>query len=248
MSVEFLGTGTSTGIPLIGCHCPVCKSTDIRDTRLRASVLINCESEKILIDAGPDLRCQLLRAKVSHLTAILLTHEHYDHVGGLDDVRPLGEVPVFAESRVLHMIRKNMPYCFKENPYPGVPQIKLNDVNENAFMIANVKVQPIRVFHAKLPVLGYRIGNVAYITDLKTISKESVEQLRGLDVLILNALRIHEHISHISLSEAIALAKEINAHRTYFTHFSHDLGLHAEVQKSLPENMFLSWDGLVVDV
>ncbi len=248
LKISFLGTGTSTGIPQIACKCKVCQSTDKRDKRLRASVLIECGEEKILIDAGPDLRAQLLAAGIVKLSGVLLTHEHYDHVGGLDDIRPLGEVAVYAETRVLHHIRKVMPYCFAEKLYPGVPRIVLCPVELDAFKVGSVEVQPIRVFHAKLPVLGYRIANVAYITDLKTISDSAIEQLQGLDVLVLNALRIDQHIAHISLSEAIELAEKIGARCTYFTHFSHDLGLHADVQKMLPENMFLSWDGLMLEV
>lgn len=248
LKISFLGTGTSTGIPQIACKCKVCQSTDKRDKRLRASVLIECGEEKILIDAGPDLRAQLLAAGIVKLSGVLLTHEHYDHVGGLDDIRPLGEVAVYAETRVLQHIRKVMPYCFAEKLYPGVPRIVLCPVELDAFKVGSVEVQPIRVFHAKLPVLGYRIANVAYITDLKSISDSSIEQLRGLDVLVLNALRIDQHIAHISLSEAIDLAEKIGARCTYFAHFSHDLGLHADVQKMLPENMFLSWDGLMLEV
>ena len=248
LKISFLGTGTSTGIPQIACKCKVCQSTDKRDKRLRASVLIECGEEKILIDAGPDLRAQLLNAGVTKLSGVLLTHEHYDHVGGLDDIRPLGEIAVYAETRVLRHIRKVMPYCFAEKLYPGVPRIVLCPVELDAFKVGSVEVQPIRVFHAKLPVLGYRIANVAYITDLKSISDSSIKQLRGLDVLVLNALRIDQHIAHISLSEAIELAEKIGARCTYFTHFSHDLGLHADVQKMLPENMFLSWDGLMLEV
>ena len=248
LKISFLGTGTSTGIPQIACKCKVCQSTDARDKRLRASVLIEYGEEKILIDAGPDLRAQLLSAGIDKLSGVLLTHEHYDHVGGLDDIRPLGETAVYAETRVLNHIRKVMPYCFAEKLYPGVPRIVLCPVELNAFKVGSVEVQPIRVFHANLPVLGYRIANLAYITDLKSISDSAIEQLRGLDVLVLNALRIDEHIAHISLSEAIELAEKIGAQCTYFTHFSHDLGLHADVQKMLPENMFLSWDGLMLEV
>jgi phosphoribosyl 1,2-cyclic phosphate phosphodiesterase len=248
LKISFLGTGTSTGVPQIGCKCKVCQSADERDNRLRASVLIERGKDRILIDAGPDLRAQLLKAGVNGLTGVLITHEHYDHVGGLDDIRPLGETAIYAEKRVLEHIRKVMPYCFAEKLYPGVPRIVLCPVEKSVFRVGDTAVQPFRVFHAKLPVLGYRIDNVAYITDLKTIPDSSLEQLAGLDVLVLNALRIDEHISHISLSEAIELALKIGAKRTYFTHFSHDLGLHAEVQKKLPENIFLAWDGLILEV
>src|SRR5665647_411102 len=192
MKLLFLGTGTSTGIPVIGCKCNVCTSIDKKDNRLRASVLISDGLTKILIDCGPDLRQQLILYKVNELTGILLTHEHYDHVGGLDDVRPLGEAQLYAEKKVLNVIQRNMPYCFGDNTYPGVPRIQLHQIDDTEFLIENIKVQPIRVMHAKLPILGYRLGNIAYLTDVKTIENKAIEQLQNLDVLVLNALRINE--------------------------------------------------------
>ncbi len=245
MKIVFLGTGTSTGVPLIGCECAVCRSENEKDKRLRASILVTNENARLLIDCGPDLRQQFLRAGTKEIDGILITHEHYDHIGGLDDVRPLGECNVYAEKRVLGVIRSNLHYAFSDHPYPGVPTIHLHEINEkDDFNVCGTVVKPLRVMHAKLPVLGFRIANVAYLTDVKTISNQTIEQLKGLDVLILNALRINEHISHISLSEAIGIATQIGATRTYFTHFSHDLGMHNEVQKTLPENMFLSYDHL----
>jgi phosphoribosyl 1,2-cyclic phosphate phosphodiesterase len=200
----------------------------------------------LLIDAGPDLRRQLLDANISSLSGVLLTHEHYDHVGGLDDIRPLGKTMVYAENRVLKEIKKNLPYCFADNPYPGVPKISLTEISEEPFYIDDVEIRPIRFYHAKLPVLGFRIGNFAYLTDLKTISNDWIEQLRSLDVLVLNALRLAEHISHINLNQALSLAAEIGAKKTYFTHFSHDIGLHAELENTLPYNIFLYYDGLEI--
>ncbi|MFA5047195.1 MAG: MBL fold metallo-hydrolase [Paludibacter sp.] len=246
MKILFLGTGTSTGIPQIGCRCKVCRSTDKKDNRLRASVLITEGTTQILIDCGPDLRQQLLTHGVNRLSAILLTHEHYDHVGGLDDVRPLGEAQLYAEKKVLNVIQRNMPYCFGENTYPGVPRIHLHQIDEKEFQIENIKVQPIRVMHAKLPILGYRFGNIAYLTDVKTIEDNAIEQLQNLDVLVLNALRINEHISHLSLKEAIGMAKKIGARETYFTHMSHDMGLHDEVNQILPDHIQLAYDGLKI--
>ena len=230
---------------MIGCECAVCRSENEKDKRLRASIVVTNENTRLLIDCGPDLRQQLLKNRINELDGILITHEHYDHIGGLDDVRPLGECNVYAEKRVLGVIRSNMHYAFSDHPYPGVPTIHLHEINEkDDFKVRDTIVKPLRVMHAKLPVLGFRIGEMAYLTDVKTISDETIEQLKGLEVLILNALRINEHISHISLSEAISIATQIGATKTYFTHFSHDLGMHNEVQKTLPGNMFLSYDNL----
>lgn len=244
MDILFLGTGTSTGVPQIGCKCETCSSTDVKDKRLRASVLITEGDSQILIDAGPDLRRQLLANQISRLSAILLTHEHYDHVGGLDDVRPLGESEVYAEKRVLGVIQRNMPYCFAEKIYPGVPTIHLHEIDENEFYINNIKIQTIRVMHANLPILGFRIGKFAYLTDVKTIDEKSIELLKDLDVLVLNALRPAQHISHLSLSEALVIAAKVGARKTYFTHMNHHMGLHETVNKLLPENIQLAHDGL----
>lgn len=247
MNVTFLGSGTSTGVPQIGCKCKVCTSSNPKDKRLRASVIISSGNTKILIDCGPDLRQQLIENKIDNISGILLTHEHYDHVGGLDDVRPLGKAQVYAEKKVLNIILRNMPYCFGENPYPGVPSIQLNEIDENPFEIDNITIQPIRVMHAKLPIFGYRINNFAYLTDVKTIEEKSFEQLKDLDLLIINALRIEKHISHISLEEALGMAKKIGAKMTYFTHMSHDIGLHNEINSNLPDNIQFAYDQLSVE-
>jgi len=248
MDLVFLGSGTSTGVPQIGCKCNTCMSADSKDKRLRASVLITEGNNRILIDCGPDLRQQLLKNNVDSLTAILLTHDHYDHVGGLDDVRPLGETQLYAEKRVLSVIRRNMPYCFVDEKYPGVPLIQLHEITENDFFIGDVMIQPIRVMHAKLPILGFRIGKVAYLTDIKTLEDRSIERLQGLDILVMSALRINKHISHLSLEEALEIAAKIGAHKTYFTHMSHDMGLHEVINKQLPPNIQLAYDGLKLSI
>lgn len=247
MKVTFLGTGTSTGIPQIGCNCEVCSSSDEKDKRLRSSVLLQDENTNIIIDCGPDFRQQLLRNPVNHLDGVLITHEHYDHIAGLDDIRPLGKCVIYAEKRVLLSIRRNLPYVFLDNPYPGVPKLTLSEIEPNHnIKINNLTIQPVRLMHARLPILGFRIGKFAYLTDLKSITSEDIEQLQGLNVLVLNALRHQEHIAHITLKEAIELSRTINPQTTYFTHFSHDLGFHAEIQKILPDNMYLAFDKLEI--
>ncbi|MDD3078166.1 MAG: MBL fold metallo-hydrolase [Paludibacter sp.] len=249
MELIFLGTGTSTGIPQIGCSCRVCKSLNPKDKRLRSSVLVKINDIHFLIDIGPDFRQQILKTGLNYLSAILITHEHYDHIGGLDDIRPLGETTVYGENRVLAQIKNNMPYCFSEKRYSGVPEIHLHEVTENSkFYVQQIEITPLRVFHAKLPIIGYRINNLAYLTDVKTIPDSTIDKLQGLDVLVINALRIEKHIAHLSLSEALVIAGKIGAKKTYFTHFSHDLGLHEDVQKSLPENFFLAYDGLKLNL
>ncbi len=247
MKLTFLGTGTSTGIPQIACKCVVCASTDQRDKRLRSSVWIEADEQNILIDCGPDFRQQMLSHGFDKLSAILLTHEHYDHIGGLDDVRPYGNVSIFAEKRVNEHIMSAMPYCFRDKLYPGVPKITLNNINENAFNIGKLMIQPIRIMHASLPILGFRIGKMAYLTDVKTMPEAAFEHLRDLDVLILNALRVQTHISHLTLDEAVDLAGKIGARKTYFTHFSHDAGKHADVERTLPDNIFLSYDNFQIE-
>jgi phosphoribosyl 1,2-cyclic phosphate phosphodiesterase len=248
MNIHFLGTGTSTGVPQIGCKCKVCTSGNLKDRRLRSSVIITEGSTQILIDGGPDLRQQLIQANIDYLSGILITHEHYDHISGLDDVRPLGNAQVYGEKRVLQTIMQNMPYCFVEIKYPGVPLITLNEIGEKEFFIENIRIQPIRIMHGKLPILGFRIGDVAYLTDVKTIPEESVKQLQNLDVLVINALRINYHIAHLSLNEALEIAERIGAKETYFTHISHDLGFHEEVDRILPEHVQLAYDGLTLKI
>lgn len=248
MRVKFLGTGTSTGNPEIGCQCEVCKSTDPKDNRLRASVLITTKGKRILIDCGPDFRQQVMNEEFLKFDGILITHEHYDHIGGLDDLRPfckLGDVELYAENNVLDALKTRMPYCFEEKRYPGVPVLNLNKIElDKPFNIEGIEIIPIRLMHYQLPIFGYRIANFAYLTDVKYIPDEEFSKLKDLDVLVIDALRIEEHISHENLEEALDSIKRIAPKKAYLTHMSHQIGLHEDVQKTLPHNVFLSYDGL----
>ena len=253
MKITFLGTGTSQGIPVINSTHPVCLSNDKRDKRLRVSVLIEWDDFTYVIDCGPDFRYQMLRAKVSHIDGILFTHEHADHVAGLDDIRPfsfqLGKVPIYAQQRVLDILRERFAYIFEEkNKYPGAPSIVQNCVEETPFLLNDLKVVPIKIMHGNLPILGYRFQDFAYLTDVKTISSSEKEKLKGLKVLVINALRNEPHHSHLSLNEAIEIIAELKPERAYITHISHKLGFHADVEKTLPKNVFLAYDELVVEV
>jgi len=253
MKMRFLGTGTSTGNPEIGCRCEVCTSADERDRRLRASVLLEINEKRFLIDCGPDFRMQILKTYetdyFSDLEAVLLTHEHYDHVGGLDDLRAFckyGALPVYAEDYVADAIRSRLSYIFQEHKYPGIPDLKLFPVNTQPFSISGIEIIPIRLMHGNLPILGYRMGNWAYLTDLKTIPEEEYEKLKDLDVLVINALRIKEHIAHQNLEQALQNIEKINPSRAYLTHLCHHFGLHRIMEPKLPKNVFIAYDGLVI--
>lgn len=255
ISLTFLGTGTSTGVPQINCHCPVCSSPDARDKRLRSSALLRVGGRTLLIDAGPDLRTQLLAHPTPHIDALLVTHSHYDHVGGIDDLRPFCyshghemKMPVYCTRDVAADLRSRVPYCFKRHPYPGVPTFDLRDVTPSEpFKVAGIDILPVEVLHWKLPIVGFRVGPLAYITDCKTMPDATVRALKGVDTLVINALRKEEHLSHLSLSQALELVEMIKPRRTFLTHIAHQMGLHAEVDPTLPEGVHLAYDGLVLD-
>lgn len=251
MKVTFLGTGTSQGIPVITCQCVVCQSTDHRNKRLRVSVLLELGDKTVVIDSGPDFRYQMLRANVQDLDAILFTHEHKDHVAGLDDIRPFNyllkkNIDIYATERVQQALRREFSYIFSEVHYPGLPQIDIHTISNEVFNVGNHEIIPLEIMHYKLPILGFRIKDFTYITDAKTISEETIEKVKGTKILVVNALQHEDHISHFNLKEAIAFAQKIGAQMTYFTHISHNLGLHEEVEKQLPENIKLAYDGLTI--
>jgi len=253
MKITLLGTGTSQGVPVVGCHCATCQSNDPRDKRLRTSAYVEAGDVRLLIDAGPDLRQQLLRHDITHIDAVLMTHEHKDHMAGLDDIRPIyfmqeAPMPVYGLQRVLKVIRKDYDYAFKPNPYPGAPGFQLFPVRDDPFTIKGVEIQPIHVRHLTLPILGYRIGPLAYITDASFIAESELKKLEGLDVLVINALRIKEHYSHFNLEQALAVVKRLQPRRALLTHVSDKMGPYAEIQPMLPENVTLGYDGLTVEL
>lgn len=249
MKITFLGTGTSQGVPVIACDCSTCTSVDGHDKRLRTSVLIETKETTLLIDAGPDFRQQMLREHVIKLDSILLTHEHKDHIAGLDDVRAFNyksqdAVDIWAEERVQKAVKKEYSYVFSDYQYPGIPKMRLNNISDNSFNIKDISIEPIRVFHYRLPVYGFRIGNFAYITDANYIPEESKEKLFGVKYLVINALRREKHISHFTLREAIDIIHEISPKKAFITHISHQMGLHADVSSELPAGIMLAYDGL----
>ena len=251
MKITFLGTGTSQGIPVIACDCSTCLSTDAHDKRLRTSLLMETDSTTLVFDAGPDFRQQMLREHVTRLDAIILTHEHKDHIAGMDDVRAFNyksqdAIDIYSEERVQKVIKKEYSYVFSEYQYPGIPKMRLNTITEHSFNIKNIAIIPIRVFHYRLPVYGFRVGNFAYITDANYIPEESKEKLYGVKYLVINALRKEKHISHFSLREAIDIIREISPKKAFITHMSHQMGLHADVSKELPPEIALAYDGLSI--
>ncbi|MDX1348841.1 MAG: MBL fold metallo-hydrolase [Putridiphycobacter sp.] len=250
-NITFLGTGTSQGVPVIACNCSVCRSSNVKDKRLRTSILVSYNNMNLVIDTGPDFRQQMLRENVQHLEAILFTHEHKDHIAGMDDIRAFNfkskkDMPVFATTQVQVGLKREFHYVFSDFQYPGVPKVVLNTIDSHAFELFGKKIQPIEVMHYKLPVLGFRIENFTYITDANYISPTELEKIKGTEILVLNALRQEPHISHFTLKEALELIKEIKPKKAYLTHISHLLGSHEEVSKTLPKNVELAYDGLSI--
>jgi phosphoribosyl 1,2-cyclic phosphate phosphodiesterase len=254
LKITFLGTGTSQGIPVIGSDHPVCKSSDPRDQRLRVSVLISWKEFNYVIDCGPDFRQQMLTHSVNHLDGILFTHEHSDHTAGIDDIRPYffrqGDIPIYAHRRVLDNLKRRFDYIFADsNRYPGAPAVQVNEViNDVSFPVGDKQVVPVEGFHNRLQVFGYRIENFAYLTDVKTIKDEEIDKIKGVKILSINALRVEPHHSHFNLEEALEFIEKVKPQRTYLTHISHHLGFHDAVEKSLPKNVHLAYDNLVVSV
>ncbi len=253
MIVTFLGTGTSQGIPIIGIDHPVCLSDNLKDKRLRSSVMLEWNDFRFIVDCGPDFRQQLLREKVDSINGIIFTHEHADHTAGLDDIRPftykMGDVPLYVPERITDNLQQRFYYIFtKVNRYPGAPSASIEILYNKPFKLGDKEVLPVEYMHGKIPVYGYRIDNFAYLTDFKSISDQEKEKLNDLDVLIISALRIEPHPTHLNLEEALAIVAELNPKKTYFTHISHRLGFHEEVEKELPENVHLAYDGLKINV
>jgi phosphoribosyl 1,2-cyclic phosphate phosphodiesterase len=252
-NITFLGTGTSSGVPMIGCRCSVCTSADPRDQRLRSSIHIHSASTSLVVDAGPDFRTQMLRASVNQLDAVLLTHAHKDHIAGLDDVRAYNHfqqkpMSLFADPRTEEAVRRDYYYAFSDTKYPGTPEIDLFSIGEEPFVVGDIPVTPIRVMHLKMPVLGFRFGDFTYITDANYIEAAELDKIRGSRVLVLNALRKEKHLSHFTLAEAIELGQGLEVPEVYFTHISHQLGLHADIEAELPSGFHLAFDGLQISI
>lgn len=251
MKVTFLGTGTSQGIPVIGCTCEVCRSTDVKDTRLRTSIMITHDEQVLVVDTGPDFRQQMLRNEVSRLDAILFTHEHRDHTAGLDDVRAFNfkqrrDADVYATPHVQRELKKQFAYIFNNPDYPGLPRLRLHDIEDKPFHLLGMEITPVNVLHYRLPVIGFRFNDFTYITDANYIAPEEVDKIRGSKVLVLNALRQEPHLSHFTLEEALALIREIAPEEAYLTHLSHQMGRHAEVSRQLPPHVHIAYDGLQI--
>lgn len=253
MKITLLGTGTSHGIPVMGCQCKVCKSLDPRDKRLRTTALVETEETCLLIDCGPDFRLQMLSIDMCRdIDACLITHEHYDHVGGLDDLRPFSyrkRLTLYANEYAARHLRERMPYCLVRNVYPGVPQLDLQTIQpHDHFQVGDIPVTAISVMHGELPILGYRVGDIAFITDMKTMPEEELSLLQGIKLLIVNGLRFKEHRTHQTIQEAIDFSRKLGTPETYIIHMCHDAGLHAETDAQLPEGIHLAYDGLVLEV
>lgn len=253
MTVTFLGTGTSQGVPIICCECAVCKSNNPKDNRLRSSILIESETTKVVIDSGPDFRQQLLRRDLKSLDAVVFTHEHKDHIAGLDEVKAFNyfnkmRMPVYATERVQSALKREFAYIFSDDKYPGIPEIDLYTVTDEPIKIKDITLLPIDVVHFKMPVKAYRINNFTYITDANYISDLEKEKIKGSEIIVVNALRREPHLSHFTFNEAINLMEELKPKKAYFTHISHQLGLHNDVSKELPSFIELAYDGLQIEI
>lgn len=253
MQITFLGTGTSQGVPVIACNCHVCKSVDPKDDRLRTSVMATIQGKNYVVDAGPDFRQQMLREDIQSLEAVVFTHEHKDHIAGLDDVRAYNykqkrDMPVYGSHRVETALHREFHYAFGDNPYPGVPRLDFRLIDNEPFVIDDVTWSPIEVMHYILPVQGFRIGDFTYITDAKSIADEELQKIRGSKVLVLNALRIEEHISHFNLQQALDMIELLKPEKAYLTHISHLFGTHKEIENMLPKNVYVAYDGLKIEI
>ena len=253
MKLTFLGTGTSIGVPVVACNCPVCKSSNPRDKRFRTSAMVSIGQQNIVIDCGPDFRFQMLKQQVEDIDAVVFTHEHRDHIAGLDDVRAFNyvlnkNIPIYGTHRVMEALKTEFPYIFTETRFFGAPQVTIHEIGNEEFSIGNTKILPISVMHNKLPVFGYRLRDLTYITDASFIPDEEKHKIFKSKVLVLNALRNSKHVSHFSLGEALQLIEELKPERAFITHISHFLGLHDEVEKKLPDHVRLAYDNLIIEV
>lgn len=253
LTITFLGTGTSSGVPMIGCDCAVCTSADPKDNRLRTSILVQSANTTFVVDTGPDFREQMLREKVKKLDAVLFTHPHRDHMAGLDDVRAFNfiqkkPIDIYADYMMEEAIRRDFYYAFADKRYPGIPELNLINIADQPFMIGDIPVQPIKVWHLHMPVLGFRFGNFTYITDANRIDEEEKNKIRGSKIMVVNALRKQQHISHYTLGEAIDLVNELQVPEAWLIHLSHQMGLHADVEAELPEHIHVAWDGQKLEI
>lgn len=253
LKITFLGTGTSSGVPMIACDCEVCTSTNEKDKRLRSSILVQSSKTTLVVDTGPDFRCQMLRENVKHLDAVLLTHSHKDHISGLDDIRAFNffskkSMDIYADPNTQAAVRNEFYYAFSDKKYPGIPELNLKTLTPEPFIVGDIPVTPVIVWHMKLPVYGFRFGKFTYITDANRIEDSEKGKIKGSEILVLNALRKQTHISHFTLGEAIDVAAELKVPTAYFTHLSHQMGLHSEIESELPDGMHLAYDRLELNI